>query len=81
MFRFPSPDRPIFFEKSKKKKIPDLLVNTLGAEATFSGYELAFPHASSYPENVASARRVTSQRSKYFDLQAYDLVLTTIGMM
>ena len=31
MFRFPSPDRPIFFEKSKKK-IPDSLVkeaNTL----------------------------------------------------
>ena len=25
MFRFPSPDRPIFFEKSKKKK-PDSLV-------------------------------------------------------
>ena len=27
MFRFPSPDRPIFFEKSKKKKKnPDSLV-------------------------------------------------------
>ena len=32
MFRFPSPDRTIFFEKWKKKQIPDSLVkktNTL----------------------------------------------------
>ena len=26
MFRFPSPDQPIFFEKYKKQKIPDSLV-------------------------------------------------------
>ena len=36
----------------------NLHVPTPRAEATFSGYELAFPHASSYRENVASARRV-----------------------
>ena len=46
MFRFPSPDRPIFFRKVKKKS------------------------------------RFTGQRSKYFNVQAHDLVLlTTIGMM
>ena len=26
MFRFPSPDRPIFFGKVKKKKVPESLV-------------------------------------------------------
>ena len=47
MFRFPSPDRPIFFRKVKKKK-----------------------------------SRFTCQRSKYFNLQAHDLVLlTTIGIL
>ena len=46
MFRFPSPDRPIFFRKVKKKN-----------------------------------SRFTGQRSKYFDLQAHDLVLITIGMI
>ena len=46
MFRFPSPDRPIFFRKVKNNS------------------------------------RLTSQRSKYFNLQAHDLVLlTTIGIL
>ena len=35
---------------------------TLRAEATFSRYELACGNASSYPENVASARRVGTCR-------------------
>ena len=46
MFRFPSPDRAIFFRKVKNNS------------------------------------RFTSQRSKYFNLQAHDLVLlTTIGIL
>ena len=46
MFRFPSPDRPIFFLKVKNNS------------------------------------RLTSQRSKYFNLPAHDLVsLTTIGIL
>ena len=40
------------------KCMQNVHVPTPRAEATFSGYELAFPHASSYRENVASARRV-----------------------
>ena len=48
MFRFPSPDRPIFW-KSKKKK-----------EKKFQNH---------------------LQRSKYFNLQAHDLVLLTATVL